>query len=95
MTLDLQVFLTCSSMTHLHPIFHRLADTCLTCSLETPLLFFVRASLICDRVHGNWAYVGEIDFEIQSKTVGAVSLVEVAFIFLKFRIGIIESCHEV
>ena len=34
MTLDLQVFLTCSSMTHLHPIFLRLADTCLTSSLE-------------------------------------------------------------
>ena len=34
---------------------------------------------ICDRVRGNGVYVGEI----QSKTVGTVSFVEVAFIFLK------------
>ena len=49
----------------------------------------------CDRVRGNRAYVGEIDIEIQTKTVGTISFVKVAFICLKFRVGIIESCQEV
>ena len=51
--------------------------------------------LICDRVRGNRAYVGEIDIEIQAKTVGTISFVKVAFICLKFRVGIVESCQEV
>ena len=34
---------------------------------------------ICDRVRGNRAYVGEIDIEIQAKTVGTISFVKVAF----------------
>ena len=50
---------------------------------------------ICDRVRGNRSYIGEIDFEIQAKTVETVSFVEVAFICLKFRVGIVESCQEV
>ena len=51
--------------------------------------------VICDRVRGNRAYVGEIDIEIQAKTVGTISFVKVAFICLKFRVGIVESCQEV
>ena len=50
---------------------------------------------ICDRVRGNRAYVGEIDIEIQAKTVGTICFVEVVFICLKFRVGIVESCQEV
>ena len=42
----------------------------------------------CDRVRGNRAYVGEIDIEIQAKTVGTIRFVKVAFICLKFRLGI-------
>ena len=38
--------------------------------------------------------VGEIDFEIQAKTVETVSFVEVAFICLKFRVGLVESCQD-
>ena len=38
----------------------------------------------CDRVRGNRAHVGKIDFEVI--TVGTVSFVEVAFICLKFRV---------
>ena len=49
----------------------------------------------CDRVRGNRAYVGEIDFETQAKTVGTISFVKVDFICLKFRVGIVESCQEV
>ena len=50
---------------------------------------------MCDRVRGNRAYVGEIDFEIQAMTVGTLSFVEVAFICLRFSVGIVESCQEV
>ena len=51
--------------------------------------------LICDRVRGNRVYVGEIDFEIQVKTVVTISFIRVAFICLQFRVGIVESCQEV
>ena len=37
MTLDLQVFLTCSSMTHRHPIFLRLADNIIVWGLHKEL----------------------------------------------------------
>ena len=48
--------------------------------------------VICDSGRGNRTYVGEIDFEIQAMTFGTV---EVAFIFLTFRVGIVESYQDV
>ena len=43
---------------------------------------------VCDRVRGNRAYVGEIDFEIWAKAVGTL------LYCLKFRVSIVESCQE-
>ena len=65
------------------------------CFTRTTLFTTMFTINICDRVRGNRAYVGEIDFEIQAKTVGTISFVKVAFICLKFRVGIVESCQEV